>query len=135
MAKKYFSVEEANALLPNIQLELYQLQEMKREFESKFLRLRQLKASLPKIRRSEAPDLFFSLECEMEFLHMQAETHIGNLERTGAQLKDVGLGLVDFPALIDGKEVLLCWKQGEERIMHYHGIHEGMAGRKPLWYG
>jgi hypothetical protein len=47
-------------------------------------------------------------------------------------LKDIDRGLVDFPALLDGQEVLLCWRQGEERIAHYHGSEDGFAGRRKL---
>jgi hypothetical protein len=42
------------------------------------------------------------------------------------------MGLVDFPSLLRGEEIYLCWKLGEERIAYWHGIEEGFAGRKPL---
>jgi hypothetical protein len=47
-------------------------------------------------------------------------------------VRDLDLGLVDFPSLLEGEEVCLCWKLGEERIAFWHGIEEGFAGRKPL---
>ena len=47
-------------------------------------------------------------------------------------LKDLDEGLVDFPAMLDGHEIYLCWKLGEERIGYWHGVDEGFAGRKPL---
>jgi hypothetical protein len=50
----------------------------------------------------------------------------------GGVTKDLGLGLVDFPHLRDGREVNLCWRFGEERITHWHGLAEGYASRKPL---
>ncbi len=50
----------------------------------------------------------------------------------GGTPKDLGLGLVDFPHLRDGREVNLCWKYGEREIRHWHGLDEGYAGRKPL---
>jgi hypothetical protein len=50
----------------------------------------------------------------------------------GGVPKDLGLGLVDFPHLRDGREVSLCWKYGEREIRHWHGLDEGYAGRKPL---
>ncbi|MEJ2307316.1 MAG: DUF2203 family protein, partial [candidate division WOR-3 bacterium] len=42
------------------------------------------------------------------------------------------IGLVDFPGLIEGREVYLCWKSDEEDIQFYHGVEEGFAGRKPI---
>jgi hypothetical protein len=51
------------------------------------------------------------------------------------QLKDPKRGLVDFPALLDGREVFLCWEKSEADITHWHAIDEGFAGRQPLWDG
>ena len=47
-------------------------------------------------------------------------------------MKDIDEGLVDFPALRDGEEILLCWRLGEDEITHWHGLEEGFAGRKRL---
>ena len=52
--------------------------------------------------------------------------------KLGGRPKDLGLGLVDFPHLRDGREVNLCWQYGEREIRHWHGLDEGYAGRKPL---
>ena len=54
------------------------------------------------------------------------------IQRLGGTPKDLGMGLVDFPHLRDGREVNLCWRFGEERITHWHGLDEGFAARKPL---
>jgi hypothetical protein len=56
------------------------------------------------------------------------------LEEIGCSYKDWSfeLGLVDFPSIIDGKEVLLCWRSDEESVKYYHGLLEGFAGRKPI---
>jgi hypothetical protein len=50
----------------------------------------------------------------------------------GAIVKDPDVGLVDFPAVRDGEEILLCWQLGEEHVAHWHGLEEGFAGRRPL---
>ena len=50
----------------------------------------------------------------------------------GAIVKDPDTGLVDFPARLEGEEVLLCWRLGEEQVAHWHGLEEGFAGRKLL---
>ena len=57
---------------------------------------------------------------------------VERLEHLGVLVKDLERGLVDFPALRDGKEVLLCWEVGEDEVAFWHGLEEGFAGRKPL---
>jgi hypothetical protein len=47
-------------------------------------------------------------------------------------VKDLDVGLLDFPARLNNKEVFLCWRLGEDRIRFYHGLEEGFDGRKPL---
>jgi hypothetical protein len=54
------------------------------------------------------------------------------IQRLGGVTKDVALGLVDFIHLRDGREVNLCWRYGEPRITHWHGLDEGYTARKPL---
>ncbi|XOS94485.1 DUF2203 family protein [Brevibacillus laterosporus] len=55
----------------------------------------------------------FELECQLEFLHMEYTMHAEAIEKHGMKVKEVELGLVDFPAILDGVEVYLCWKLGE----------------------
>lgn len=50
----------------------------------------------------------------------------------GVLVKDLELGLVDFPTLLQGEEVYLCWRMGEPDIQYWHGVHEGFAGRKTI---
>lgn len=54
------------------------------------------------------------------------------IHELGAQVKDLDTGLLDFPTLYRGREVLLCWKLGEPGISHWHGLEEGFRGRKPI---
>ena len=53
-------------------------------------------------------------------------------QRREIQIKDLHRGLLDFPAIIDGKEVFLCWEDGEEDIEFWHEVDSGYAGRKRL---
>jgi hypothetical protein len=54
------------------------------------------------------------------------------IQATGCVVKDLEVGLLDFPARINGEPVYLCWRLGEDRIRFYHAQDEGFAGRKPL---
>jgi hypothetical protein len=60
------------------------------------------------------------------------QEEVNRIQATGCVVKDLDEGLVDFPSLMKGEEVFLCWKLGEERILYWHGLEEGFAGRKPL---
>jgi hypothetical protein len=54
------------------------------------------------------------------------------IDAIGVQVKDLDKGLLDFPCLLDGQTVLLCWKVGEKEISYWHSTEEGFAGRKPI---
>ena len=57
---------------------------------------------------------------------------LAEIDATGVQVKDLGIGLLDLPCEVDGQTILLCWKLGEKAITHWHGMQEGFAGRKPI---
>jgi len=60
------------------------------------------------------------------------KTALEKIESTGCMVKDLDLGLLDFPAVLNNEEVFLCWRLGEDRIRFWHRQNEGYAGRKPL---
>lgn len=62
----------------------------------------------------------------------RAKDAIAEIHATGVQVKDIDIGLLDFPCKVEGEIVLLCWKLGEEKITHWHSTEEGFAGRKPI---
>ena len=57
---------------------------------------------------------------------------IEEIQEYGCLIKDLDIGLIDFPTLFRGREVYLCWKLGESGISHWHGVDEGFSGRKPI---
>lgn len=132
MSGKYFTLQQANEMLPAIDKELRAVQALKRQFEDKYRALRQSKEEYSGEQLGDGEDPFFFMEAELEFIQIEARGHIQGFQLKGVELKDIDMGLVDFPALIDGEEVLLCWRQGEESIRYYHSRHEGFAGRKPI---
>ena len=62
----------------------------------------------------------------------RAKDAVAEIDSIGVQVKDLDIGLLDFPCEVDGKIILLCWKLGEKGITHWHGTDEGFAGRKPI---
>jgi len=69
---------------------------------------------------------------ELDKSVQEAKGTVAEIEEIGVQLKDLEQGLLDFPCVIDGKTVLLCWKLGEKEIGYWHAPEDGFAGRKPL---
>jgi hypothetical protein len=57
---------------------------------------------------------------------------LDQIQSLGVQVKDLDIGLIDFPTLYNGREVLICWKLGEPRIEFWHGLADGFAGRRPI---
>jgi hypothetical protein len=62
----------------------------------------------------------------------RAKDALGEIDSIGVQVKDLDIGLLDFPCEVEGNIILLCWKLGEKSITHWHGTEEGFAGRKPI---
>jgi hypothetical protein len=62
----------------------------------------------------------------------RAKDALAEIDSIGVQVKDLDIGLLDFPCETDGRIVLLCWKMGEASITHWHSPEEGFAGRKPI---
>ena len=71
-----------------------------------------------------------ALRAEHQLLAQSLKSALGRILRTGCLIKDLDVGLLDFPAVIDNEDVYLCWKLGEDRIRFYHLQNEGFAGRK-----
>jgi hypothetical protein len=129
-----FTLEEANALVPRLSA-LVEAQVARRTAIEE--RLEQLSArlgSLPDAIQVEASDPPDVRALKEELIARVAEYQSGwrDVETLGAVLKDARLGLLDFYGHVDGKPVWLCWKYGETAVTHYHGLHEGFAGRKPI---
>ncbi len=70
----------------------------------------------------------------LQGLQAEMQEYVEELEAIGCYYKDwsYAVGLVDFPAVVDGKQVFLCWRSDEPGLAWYHGIEDGYRGRKPL---
>jgi hypothetical protein len=62
----------------------------------------------------------------------RAKDALAEIDSIGVQVKDLDIGLLDFPCQVEGRVVLLCWRMGEPSITHWHSTDEGFAGRKPI---
>lgn len=61
-----------------------------------------------------------------------ASRMLAEIDATGVHVKDLDIGLLDFPCKVEGEILLLCWRLGEPTITHWHSTNEGFAGRKPI---
>ncbi len=78
------------------------------------------------------PGEVLALKSRLETSSAALKDAIQQVESTGAQIKDLDIGLIDFLARYHGRDVCLCWKLGEPEIGFWHGLEEGFRGRKPI---
>lgn len=71
-------------------------------------------------------------KAEREKSIQRVKDAMAEIDAIGVQVKDLDIGLLDFPCNVEGTIVLLCWKLGEQGITHWHGTEEGFAARKPI---
>ena len=133
MADKYFDRREAEELLITIAPWLEEARGENQKIEDFKAELAQV-ASRIMVLGGTSPPLAELLRKKSE--HDAAAEHlveiVHRIQETGVLVKDIDVGLVDFPSLLEGEEVYLCWKLGEDHIAFWHGIDEGFTGRKPL---
>jgi hypothetical protein len=134
MAKqKTFTLDEAHNLLPVLRSLLKRAMDGKGVIEDVEKELQDLKhrillsgglmVDVPAVagRRAERDKAFQDIK-----------DTLSEIDAIGVQVKDLDIGLLDFPCVVDDEIVLLCWKYGEEKIEFWHGMEEGFKGRKPL---
>lgn len=133
MAERYFSVAEVEALIPALTRLMQRV--MSANAEASQARER-LQAEQQRIALAGGGVLdqgaWRADRDRIARLTAEMQRALGEIAELGGVPKDLGLGLVDFLHLRDGREVNLCWKYGEREIRHWHGLDEGYAGRKPL---
>jgi len=131
---KLFTVNEANTLLPVLESLLKQAMEGKGTMETIDKELEVLKHKIFLSGGMRVDIIGVSRrKDEREKAIQRIKDAVAEIHSTGVQVKDLDLGLLDFPHMVDGETVLLCWKLGEElRVQHWHGLEEGFAGRKPI---
>ena len=132
MPERHFTPEEANELLAEVRPVAEELVARRRELAVTTARRARLVARIAGNGGDFDPQEPRAVEEELEREATAIVRCVERLEGLGVLVKDLDRGLVDFPALRGGEEVLLCWQVGEEQVAHWHGLDEGFAGRKPL---
>ena len=121
---KHYTREEAQALLPQLRQWLKRLNELRHELERCDKRLSSLMHS--------GNDLGGDLVNKWIRTLTEMQELLGEFQRRDIQIKDLERGLLDFPAIIGGKEVFLCWEQDEDAVEFWHDLDTGFSGRERL---
>jgi hypothetical protein len=133
MANRTFTLSEAQQLLPVLKSLLQSALHAKQrveEIDAEFQKVNSRVMMHGGILLDIAP--LARLRAERDKLTQTINDSLSEITATGVQVKDFDTGLLDFPCVIEGRAVLLCWKLGEDGITHWHGVDEGFAGRKPI---
>jgi len=130
---RYFTLAQAQALVPTVEERLRRgvslkasLAEAVGEIEAESERIRLTGGAL--VDRPRLLDAISRRDTAAAHLREVLES----IHESGCQVKDLDMGLLDFPTLLRGEEVCLCWKLGESEIRFWHGVQEGFGGRKPI---
>lgn len=130
---RYFTLPEAERLIPRIEPLLHQAIFQKSEYQKAD---HELKESLSRIRISGGARVdrtaYLAIRARRDTGAAALQGILEQIEQAGALVKDLDIGLIDFLCLYQGREVCLCWKLGEDRIGFWHGAEEGFRGRKPI---
>ena len=122
--ERHFTREEANALLPQLTTLLTQLRDSKDELTD---------TEAHEVLSDAAPTNGGGEEGrQVGVAFLEVRRLLETVEQAGIVLRDIDSGLIDFPALIDGREVYLCWELGEDEVGHWHELEGGYGGREPL---
>lgn len=133
MSDRTFTLDEAQALLPVLETLLRSAIQAKNLMEEVDAELQALHHRIflkggtfvdvvPLARR----------KAERARAEQRGKDALAEIDSIGVQVKDLSIGLLDFPCEVEGQKILLCWKLGEKGITHWHGVEEGFAGRKPI---
>ena len=130
---KLFTLEEAERVIPLVEQRLRQAGEAKREAATIDQQLREIAT---KIHLSGGAEINPVAVLESRKKKDEAMEHLRQaveaLQQIGCLIKDLDIGLVDFPAALNDREVYLCWKLGEPRIDYWHHVDDGFASRQPI---
>ena len=130
---RYFTLEEANALVPTLQIEFGRIARARSEIGPVIGALGGADASMAILRDEDVvPPGREAEAARLRALATEITQAVERVSDLGCLVKDVEAGLVDFYALQEGETVFLCWQFGEPAICTWHGLEEGFAGRKPI---
>ena len=132
MVSRYYTIDEANDSLEEVERILAALRDQRQELIE--LRDRVVAASPPddETPTAGAAEKIRLLRLGMQGLIDQMQAGVARLVELDITLRDISTGLIDFPALVSGRPIWLCWRLGEDDVAHWHSVDEGFDSRRPL---
>ncbi len=129
---RFYAIDEANAALPDVERILVALRDQREELID--LRDRVVAASPPdgETPTTGAAEQIRLLRLGIQGLIDQMQAGVARLVEMDVTLRDISTGLIDFPALVSGRPIWLCWRLGETDVAHWHAHDEGYGTRRPL---
>jgi hypothetical protein len=131
MTPRQFTRQEAEDLLPYVAPLVFQLRNLKQEHDAAQAKATEITSRMRTNGHGLADDLR-KAQAQAQRTADQINALVERIHDMGCELKDVDMGLLDFRTLMDGREVYLCWKLGEEHVAYWHEMDTGFAGRQPL---
>jgi len=131
-SKKFFSVSEANATLPLVRSIVKDITELAVSLRDRHERLERLGGGKHGVLGDAYQEELQTLQQDLGRAEEQMQEFVRELATLGIELKDPFIGLIDFPAWMNGHEVYLCWRLGEPEVAHWHELDAGFAGRNKL---
>ena len=128
----FFTPEQANALLAEVRPLVEHMVAAKRALDEAQERRDEVGRSISGNGGGITPHELAELNEDLERQAAVLAGIVEEIHELGLLVKDLDSGLVDFPSLRDGEQVLLCWQLGEEQVAFWHGLDDGFAGRQPL---
>lgn len=130
---RFFTVEEANALVAALEIEFGRLAQVRTELAPLIESLGGADVAVEILQEDAAPPLGREADAkELERLANEITAAVERVNDLGCLVKDLEAGLVDFYSIADGEAVFLCWQYGEPAVAHWHGLDEGFGGRQPI---
>jgi len=129
---RFYAIDEANLALPEVERILAALRDQRVELIT--LRDRVVAAAPPDDAgpTAEVAERIRLLRLGMQGLIDQMQAGVARLVEMDITLRDIQTGLIDFPALVSGRPIWLCWRLGETDVAHWHPHDEGFDTRRPL---
>ena len=130
--ERLFTVEQANAMLPLVRAICSDMSQLAREVVERRERIAMLTAGRRQDRSDLYSDELAQIDEELGKDAEQLDGYLQELRELGIEPKNALEGLVDFPSLLEGRIVYLCWKLDEPEVLYWHDIDAGFSGRQPL---
>jgi hypothetical protein len=130
---RFFTLQQAEQLLPEVEAAIREAISLKSEYQQaeaewqdftrRVTMLGGVLVDHSKVRAQKN---------RRESVALRLQEVLERIQEFGCVVKDLDIGLIDFPTQFHGEEVYLCWKLGDQGIRFWHGVHEGFRGRKPI---